>query len=94
MRNSPIDYIKSAKLHGSLFSLSDDVSSDGTISCVDTSFYVDHMEPLKALERVRKHRKWPLRELLEGHEFLLILEAEHRSRPKFPSQRIPEDSQN
>lgn len=91
MRNSPIDYIKSAKLHGSLFNLSDDVS-DGTISCVDTNFYVDHTEPLKALERVRKHRKWPLGELLEGHEFLLILEAEHRSLPKFPSERIPEDS--
>lgn len=79
IETSPVEYIKCAKLRGSLFGPVDGVTS-GTVSCVDTSFYVDHTEPLGVLERVREHVNWPLGALLEGHEFLLILEAERCSR--------------
>lgn len=85
MEASPIDYIKGAKLRGSLFEPSDNVA-DGTVSCIDTNFYVDHTEPLEALERVRESHDWPLGELMEGHEFLFILEAERGPRPKLRSQ--------
>lgn len=37
-----------------------------------TEFYVDHTEPLEALE-VFKKRGWCLGELLDGHEYLVIL---------------------
>ena len=74
MKTSPVDYIKGAKLRGSLFGHLDDVA-DGTVSSVDTNFYVDHTEPIEALERVRKNVEWPLGDLMEGHEFLLVLEA-------------------
>jgi regulation of enolase protein 1 (concanavalin A-like superfamily) len=72
MRESPISYVKNAKLCGSVFELED---TSGIVSCVDTNFFVDHMEPLEALARVRENMDWPLGILLEGHEFLLILEV-------------------
>ena len=71
---SPISYVKDAKLRGRLFE-SNDPSS--IVSCVDTNFFVDHTEPLEALTWVREHRDWPLGELIDGHEFLLIFEAIH-----------------
>lgn len=49
MNASPISYIRNAKPHGKVF---DPEVADGTISCVDTSFFVDHTEPLEALECV------------------------------------------
>ena len=50
-------------------------STSGAISSVDTNFFVDHAEPLKALNRVREGGlDWPLGELLDGHEFLLMIE--------------------
>ncbi len=79
MKASSIDYIKNAKLHGSLF---DPTVTDGAISDVDTGFFIDHTEPLEALERARKDRDWPLGELIDGHEFLLIHEAKHQPRSK------------
>ncbi|WEW60615.1 hypothetical protein PRK78_006102 [Emydomyces testavorans] len=69
---SPITYIRTARPYGSLFASED---CDGAVSSADTSFFVDHREPCAALERVRQNRDWPLGELLEGKEFLLILEA-------------------
>ncbi|KAI9797318.1 MAG: hypothetical protein M1825_006016 [Sarcosagium campestre] len=59
---SPIDYIKDAKLRGSLF---DPEVTDGTISCVDTGFFVDHSEPLEALKIVREDTSWPLGDLID-----------------------------
>lgn len=91
MEASPVDYIRGAKLRGNLFEPSDSVT-DGTVSCIDTSFYVDHTEPLEALERVREGHDWPLGELMEGHEFLLILEAKRGPRPKLRS-KLPEDEE-
>ena len=72
MKSSPVNYINGAKLRGSLF---DSTVNDGTISSVDTQFFVDHTEPLEILGTVRNEIFWPLGELVDGHEFLLILEA-------------------
>ena len=43
----------------------------GTISSIFTTFYVDHDEPLEALAFYKK--EWILGELLDDHEFLIIL---------------------
>jgi hypothetical protein len=75
MKASPVDYVKNAKIYGSLFNFQNDAN---IVSCVDTGFFVDHAEPLQALKRVRDEYMWPLGELLDGHEFLVILEAKIR----------------
>ena len=86
MRASPISYVRDAKVSGSLF---DPEDTSGMVSGVNTNFFVDHTEPLEALAWVRDHVDWPLGELIDGHEFLLILEVRRRarstSRPKFAS---------
>lgn len=79
MEASPVGYVKDAKLRGSVFSPGD---TSGLVSCVDTGFFVDHNEPLEALEWVRGGMAWPLGELFDGHEFLLIFEARRRSRSR------------
>jgi hypothetical protein len=79
MKSSPIRYIREAKLRGSLF---DPKDPSGLVSSVDTGFFVDHEEPLNALTWVRESTHWPLGELLDGFEFLLVLEVKRRrSRP-------------
>lgn len=80
-RASPVQYVRDATLRGRLFNPEDDSS---LVSSVDTGFYVDHKEPLEALAWVRESRDWPLGDLLEGHEFLLILEG--RRPPRFQSR--------
>ena len=77
MKASPIRYVKNAKLRGSVFDPGD---TSGLVSSVDSGFFVDHNEPLEALAWVREEMDWPLGELFEGHEFILILEARRRSR--------------
>lgn len=72
IENSPVDYVREMKLCGSLF---DANCKTGAISAVFTSFYVDHTEPLEALAEYREHGPWALGELLEGHEFLVILQV-------------------
>ena len=52
------------------------------VSSVNTNFFVDHTEPLEALASVKENMDWPLGELTDGHEFLLILEAKRRARHK------------
>ena len=84
MRVSPIRYVKDAKLRGSVF---DPEDASGLVSSVDTGFWVDHTEPTEALAWARDIVDWPLGELHDGHEFLLILEVRRRrsrstSRPK------------
>jgi hypothetical protein len=83
MEQSPIDYVRNAQLRGSLFN---DNDTSGSISSVCTDFFVDHTEPLEALEWVRRELQWPLGELFDGQEFLLILEARSRSRSRSASQ--------
>jgi hypothetical protein len=85
MKASPVGYIRDAKLRGKLFNSED---TSGLVSSVDTGFFVDHEEPLEALAWVRESMEWPLGELLDGHEFILVLQAKHRSRSKSsPSRR-------
>lgn len=66
---SPIDYIKSAQLRGDLFQENSDT---GAVSSAFTEFYVDHAEPLKALEQFKAKGRWCLGELQEGHEWLVL----------------------
>lgn len=75
MEASPVSYIKDAKLCGCLFEPGD---STGLVCGVDTGFFVDHEEPLDALEIVRQNWQWPLGDLLDGHEYLLIVPGKHR----------------
>ncbi|KAI8635013.1 hypothetical protein F5Y19DRAFT_470064 [Xylariaceae sp. FL1651] len=70
MKASPISYVKEAELRGSLFNPED---TSGVVSSVYTKFFVDHAEPLEALAQVREGLEWPLGELLDGHEFLLLI---------------------
>ncbi|THW46452.1 hypothetical protein D6D21_03907 [Aureobasidium pullulans] len=72
MASCPIDYVRTARLRGSAFESN---VHDGTISCADTKFFVDHAEPHAALDALRdKGIKWPLGRLPEGHEFLAFVE--------------------
>ena len=48
-KGSPISYVKDAELRGGLF---DPKDTSGAISSVYTNFFVDHTEPLEALEWV------------------------------------------
>ncbi len=93
MKCSPIRYVRDAELRGSLYDCKD---SSGGISSVNTEFHVDHAQALEALAWVRESQEWPLGELLEGHEFLLILEVRRRDRSRSSSRGsrldIAEDS--
>jgi hypothetical protein len=81
MKSSPIPYVREAKPRGSLF---DPEDSSDLVSSVDTGFFVDHEEPLKALSWVQESTHWPLGELLDGLEFVLVLKVRRR-RSKAPS---------
>lgn len=86
MGASPITYVRDAKLRGSVFTPGD---TSGLVSSVDSGFFVDHNEPFEALTRVRRREMhWPLGELFDGYEFLIIVEARRRGR--FRSTPAPE----
>ena len=72
MWGSPVQYVKNARLTGSLF---DNELMSGSVSLADTGFFVDHAEPLGILEYVRLTSRWPLGRLLEGHEFIMLAKA-------------------
>ncbi|CZR67903.1 uncharacterized protein PAC_17802 [Phialocephala subalpina] len=80
---SPINYVKDAKLCGNVFATSD---ISGLVSSVNSEFFVDHTEPLEAFAWAQEEMEWPLGDLLDGHEFLLILEARRRSRSRSTSR--------
>jgi hypothetical protein len=86
MKTSPIRYVKNAKLCGSLFNPED---ASGLVSAVNTDFWVDHTEPLEALAWARDVGDWPLGELHDGHEFILVLEARRRTQPRSRSTLRP-----
>jgi len=79
MQASPVSYVRDARPRGSAFTRGE---NDGLVSSVYTEFFVDHTEPLEALAWVREGLDWPLGELLEGHEFLIILESRRRARSR------------
>jgi len=70
MMRSPVKYLQDAELHGSLF---EENCTSGAISSVFTNFYVDHAEPLVALSIYKARQQWVLGELLDGHEFIIIV---------------------
>ncbi|CAG8413284.1 unnamed protein product [Penicillium salamii] len=61
-------------------------TESGLVSGVNTRFFVDHVEPLEALEEVKAKWHWPLGELEEGHEFLMILQARLRCSSRRPKK--------
>ena len=84
MRPSPIPYVKDAKLRGTLF---DPQDSTGIVCGVDTQFYLDHEEPMKALRMVQEFCNWPLGSLPEGHEYLVIVPSKYiRPRARYLSK--------
>ncbi|OCK74578.1 hypothetical protein K432DRAFT_469111 [Lepidopterella palustris CBS 459.81] len=84
MKASPVGHVQDAKLRGRLF---DSTDTSGLVSSVDTGFFVNHEEPLEALAWVRELMEWPFGELLDGHEFVLILQARRRFRSRSSSAR-------
>lgn len=81
---SPVSYVKDAKVCGSLFNAHD---TTGMISGVDSNFYVDHAEPLEALAWFQENESWPLGDLCDGHEFLLIVDRPTRRRSRSASSQ-------
>ena len=73
-----VKYLQNIQLQGSLFQ---DNPEPGVISSVYTEFYVDHREPLLALEKFKKMDRWCLGELLDGHEYLVVLPVETEQCP-------------
>jgi len=72
MESCPVRYVREAKLKGGLF---EGGSGSGTTSWADTGFWVDHAEPLAALENTEQRAAaWPFGELPPGHEFLVIVQ--------------------
>jgi hypothetical protein len=49
------------------------------------AFLVDHTESPEALASVRETMDWHFGELLEGHEFLLILQVRRRTQSRSAS---------
>jgi hypothetical protein len=83
---SPISYVGDAEFRGSLF---DPEDTSGVISSVYTNFFVDHTEPLEALAWVKEGLDWPLGELLDGYEFLLMTEVRRRDRSRYRPASLP-----
>ena len=69
IESSPVSYVRNAELHGTLFN---SVEDDGTVSCANTGFFVDHTKPLQAMSIARERTAWPIGDLINGHEFLLL----------------------
>ena len=70
MHASPVPYVRDAKLRGRLFDASD---ATGLVAGVDSSFFIDHDEPMAALADIKKHWKWPLGDLPDGCEYLVVM---------------------
>jgi hypothetical protein len=72
LKESPVEYLAKAQLRGRLFE--ETSSDDAVISQVFTEWYVDHREPLEALQKYQAdHGEWPLGKLLDGHEFWIVV---------------------
>lgn len=72
MKSCPVPYVHNAVLRGSLF---EENAPQGVVSCAHTSFFVDHTEPLHALQTLEiAGIIWPFGTLPDGHEFALIIE--------------------
>jgi len=74
IESAPIAYLRSAKLCGKLF---DEHTPFDQVSLANTGFFVDHAEPLAALQQWHEgcdnNIAWPLGELPDGHEYLILV---------------------
>ncbi|KAF2842527.1 hypothetical protein M501DRAFT_927634, partial [Patellaria atrata CBS 101060] len=71
LRSSLVEYVNGAKVHGSLFH----ESHDGSASTADTGLHVCYDEPSEILATIQQRgTMWPLGELLEGHEYIILVE--------------------
>jgi hypothetical protein len=65
MESCPVGYVRNAKPRFDV---------NGAVSCADTQFWVDHGEPLDALQTLEgQGRIWPFGRLPGGHEFLVLM---------------------
>ncbi|KAI0342681.1 hypothetical protein BDW22DRAFT_1330234 [Trametopsis cervina] len=76
LASSPAPFLRGRALRGSLFhpaDAQDEKEDDGTVSLVDTAFFVAHEEPQTVLDEY-KHtgEPWVLGGLAEGYEFCVI----------------------
>ena len=71
LRSTPVDYLKSPRLRGTLFE--EDPIDPAAISSIFTEFYVNHHEPLEVLEEYKSI--WPLGALLDGHEYFVLVKV-------------------
>jgi GNAT superfamily N-acetyltransferase len=79
MDSCPVSYVKGSRLKGELFNLP---KKHGAISCAKTGFWVDHKETLNALKILKRRGVlWPLGELPEGSEFLVVLKGIYKDMP-------------
>lgn len=73
LRCSPIPYLSAAPPCGAL------AGTPGDSYSANTSFFVDHAEPLGILQSYIKDDKWAFGELLDGHEFVVLIPVPGRS---------------
>ncbi|KAI9062024.1 hypothetical protein FKP32DRAFT_1604481 [Trametes sanguinea] len=66
-------FLKSAPVRGAFLGI------PGGSYSADTSFFVDHAESLEILQTYVAEEKWPFGELLDGHEFLVLLRSTRSS---------------
>ncbi|OCH85089.1 hypothetical protein OBBRIDRAFT_342511 [Obba rivulosa] len=72
LASSPVTYLASATLHGTLF---DPACASGAVSAAFTDFYIEHAGFREALELFEERGAWTLGALPEGHEFLVIVDT-------------------
>ncbi|KAE8448899.1 hypothetical protein EG329_008695 [Mollisiaceae sp. DMI_Dod_QoI] len=79
MRGCPVEYVRGAKVEGSLFQEGrergeEGEKKEGAVSCADTGFWIDHGESEEALRTLERRRvKWPFGTLPDGCEYLVIV---------------------
>jgi len=69
---TPVNYLKTAQLRGTLFE--ENPADPATVSSAFTDFYVKHDEPLEVLKVYES--VWPFGALLEGHEFFVLVKVQ------------------
>ena len=73
LKSTPVAYLRGAELHGTLFG-TQQAAGEGVVTSVNTNYWIDHTEPLAVIKAfAQSARGWPLGNLPEGHEFLVIV---------------------
>ncbi|KAH6674445.1 hypothetical protein B0J14DRAFT_653740 [Halenospora varia] len=77
MESCPAEYVRTATHKGTLGRLLERKRGEkGVVSCADTGFWIDHVEPKEALRVLEgKGVEWPFGVLWNGCEFLDVLEV-------------------